>query len=535
MQREELKKLHLKIFKYFKNKATSLEGGQSSELKKYLSMQKKISLRPYKSISYDRMLVQIAKAQVILIADFHTFDQNIRTVLRILRHLVKNNEKPVLALEMVHYECQLAIDAYMGKHITELEFLESINYLNSWKFPWSHYKLLFDFAKKNKLQIRGINSFGNLKKRDDFAAKQINEIALESAGEKILVLFGELHICQDKIPDKLNKINSQLKQVIIHQNLDEVYWKLKSNFQELEITQFRDNEFCVLTSPPWVKYESMIYWYENLQDDCDYDIHEYIITNGKKLFSDDTFETLINICNELNTIFHLDLEKESIEDININDHTGIEFIEDSIANISKKSLHSLYEHLLISGHSFKLPSQNTFYCSSYSLNRLSYLSGLHIQSIALDQLHFNELKILSSRNKLEKISFFILQSMWGHFFSKVINPHRKCDLYGDLKIQAKTSTNKQLRYELEVALSLLNNKSNQIDLAPLRLIGIYRVGHYVGHILGDYMLAHMTASDSNSPEIKSLLKKAPTYLLFQEVRSLLLANVEYKNHFKRQF
>ena len=29
----------------------------------------------------------------------------------------------------------------------------------------------------------------------------------------------------------------------------------------------------------------MIYWYENLCDDPDFDIHEYIIENGKKIFA----------------------------------------------------------------------------------------------------------------------------------------------------------------------------------------------------------------------------------------------------------
>ena len=30
--------------------------------------------------------------------------------------------------------------------LTEKEFLESINYHESWKFPWHHYKQFFDYA-----------------------------------------------------------------------------------------------------------------------------------------------------------------------------------------------------------------------------------------------------------------------------------------------------------------------------------------------------------------------------------------------------
>ena len=50
------------------------------------------------------------------------------------------------------------------------------------------------------------------------------------------------------------------------------------------IVSFSQNEFCIVSAPPWVKYESMVYWYENLCDDPDFDIHEYIIENGKKIF-----------------------------------------------------------------------------------------------------------------------------------------------------------------------------------------------------------------------------------------------------------
>ena len=127
---------------------------------------------------------------------------------------------------MVNSSDQAAIESFLKGHLTEKEFLESINYKESWRFPWTHYSELFNLAKEHNLNIYGLNSEGTLEERDEHASKIIAKVIKKNNGSKFLTLFGELHIIPDKLPKKV-KINTSNKftDLIIHQNLDQIYWR----------------------------------------------------------------------------------------------------------------------------------------------------------------------------------------------------------------------------------------------------------------------------------------------------------------------
>ena len=377
MLKSGILELRKQIFNYLKNKALSYEVG-SEELDLYFSNQEKFSDRDFEVCTMDHLLSKVKDTDVTFIGDFHTFDQNIRNVLRIIRYLVENKKDCVIALEMVNAEHQLYLDAYLERHLTDLEFLDSIEYHDSWRFPWSHYKLIFELAKENNIKVIALNIEGTLKERDQFASTLLNDCFEKFPGHTVLTFYGELHLTQNKIPLEFSKFRPEMQKLIIHQNLDEVYWSLIEENQERGIVSFSDEEFCIVSAPPWIKYESMIYWYENLCDDPEFDIHEYIIENGKKIFVDDTRDNFLLICGEIMGHLNLDIDEDELEDFNLYDHTKLEFIEEKIMNLENSSLISFYQYLIEMGQSFRLASGNTFYCSSYSMNRISYLAGIHI-------------------------------------------------------------------------------------------------------------------------------------------------------------
>ncbi len=206
----------------------------------------------------------MTSSDIIYLGDFHTFDQNIRNVLRVLKVIASGEKECAIGLEMVHARHQICLDAYMSEQLTELEFLESIQYHDSWRFPWTHYKLIFELAKEHNIRMIALNTDGTLASRDAYAANiLVDNLGLAPVAQ-IVVVYGELHISGEKIPALVKSKMGDVKQTIIHQNLDEVYWNLKSDGEEEKIVRFDDDEFCINSAPPWVKYESMIYWYENL-------------------------------------------------------------------------------------------------------------------------------------------------------------------------------------------------------------------------------------------------------------------------------
>ncbi|MDH4467417.1 MAG: ChaN family lipoprotein, partial [Bacteriovoracaceae bacterium] len=334
-----------KIYNYMRRKALSYEHYYSPEIQSYQENYESYSTRPFKNSSLEDLYQAVFTSDIIYLGDFHTFDQNLKNFIRLANNCITNNVPLCFALEMLFPEHKKYVDAYFEGDITELEFLESIQYHDSWRFPWTHYKKIFDFAKKHAIPIVGLNSKGKIEKRDERAAHYIVQTKKKYPNLHVFVFFGEYHIVPNKLPNFVSKkLKSEksknykssksikIDQLIIHQNLENPYWKIVNNHKGLKqykILKFNPNEYCIISSPPWMKYESMCYWYENLMDDPDYDIHEYIIENGLKIFTGTTAENFLLLCKHLSTNFHLKIPEKDLN-FNVYDHSSLDFIENEI-------------------------------------------------------------------------------------------------------------------------------------------------------------------------------------------------------------
>lgn len=529
--KSQITKLRKKIFTNLKTRANSLEK-RTVELDEYLSEQTELSAREFQIVNIESIKQKVLSSKITYIGDFHTFDQNIRNVLRILKVITKENSGCILALEMIHSEYQIYIDAYLEHHLTDLEFLESINYHSSWRFPWTHYKLIFDLAKKEGIKVIGINTEGTLHERDQFAAGIIEKTNQDNLDSKIIVLYGELHITKNKLPKLVKDLCPDIEQVIIHQNLDEVYWKLVELGQERGMVSFSSSEYCIVSAPPWIKYESMIYWYENLCDDPDFDIHEYIIENGKKIFSDDTNETFFQLSCEIVSHLQLKIPQDEIEDFNLYDHTHLEYIEEKLEGSINKDILEFYSYLIETNRSFRLPLNNTYYCSSYSMNRISYLVGIHIFHLNIQNTKISY-DILNERSIENKFILFCFESMYAYFFSKIINPHRKCEMYHDLKTGFNQSASMYAVNQSVLRVMDLDNLSE--DLAEKDLTYTYEVALLTGHIFGEYLYQLISVKSQNPFFSKDLLHFDVSIKSFKLVKELLLQDQDYRSHNKRYF
>ncbi len=520
--------LRKQIFNTLKEKAYSYEGNLSGELIEYKRNQSLLSNRDYFQSNINELLNSVSEASVIYLGDFHTFDQNIRNVLRIVKQLIQNDQECIISLEMVAAKYQIYIDSYLDGHITDLEFLESIEYHDSWRFPWSHYKEIFELAKKSKIKVIGLNIEGKLSQRDNFAAKLIKDTLKNNNISKVLVVYGELHISNNKIP-KLVNFQNEYKQTIIHQNLDEVYWRQVENNEDIEFIKFSDDEFCINSAPPWIKYESMIYWYENLCDDPDFDIHEYIIEKGKKIFGDDTQDNFSILCKQLILACNLNVSNIDYENYNLYDHTRLDFIESSLLELDDIEEIKFYGSYIAKGFSFKLPNKNSYYCSSYSVNRLAYLSGIHIFNTYKEEQLDNIPSIFRVKSSTQIVAI-IYEYMFAYFFSKIINPHRKCSLYRDFIVnqsQSKVfSINRSILDSTRLKDIVDNNTIEDLIFSSID----------VGHVLGEYLYQLTTNQAEQSEQIKQLLHNLKfDDFSFQATKKKILENFDYKQHLKRYF
>lgn len=550
MSSSNLLELHYRVYNYIKNKALSYEGRPSRELAKYRQDQIYYANRNFLISSRKELITSICNSQVIYLGDFHTFEQSSRNIQRIIKALLKNKKKFVLALEMVAQKHQYAINAYLDNAINEHDFLEEINYHESWNFPWVHYKNIFEMAKIEGFKIIGLNTEGNLQTRDLFASKIISNHIKKDPAIPLLVLYGELHIIPNKIPQKvlIQTGSSPIRQTIIHQNLDNIYWRQRQTKQNDEVVKFSNSEFNLQTSPPWIKYESMAYWYENLCDDPDFNINEYIMESGGKILSEETGENFNFICKEI--VQNLDVNNlsiDQIEDYNLYDHTKFDYIEEMIMELKPNSIANFYKHLFSTNQLFKIPESNNYYCPNYSINRLSYIAGIHIFHLLAKQANISTFKILKTSNNVEHFLIFTLQSMFGFFCSKIINPHRKCDHYLDLikKLDRKQTSSTEKKY-IQLAIDIFDEKDGieQILSKSTRKIK-YEVAKIIGHIFAEYLFKIINNHNENiNQQIKVMAINMIRQNIFQmpltqETFTFLKRNIipdkVYKSERKRFF
>ena len=391
----------------------------------------------------------------------------------------------------------------------------------------------FDFAKENKIPILALNSEGKLSKRDDHACKILQNYHQKNTDTPVLVLFGELHIIPNKLPKQLLlSFKQQIRQTIVYQNIDEIYWNQVEDGTTHKIVKFNQNEFCIQTSPPWVKYESMVYWYENLMEDPEFDIHEYIIENGLKIFGSNTHDNFLLILNEIIKSLDLKIESDHLEDFNLYDHTSLEHIEDRIEALPLKNLKAFYQHLIEINQSFKMPGELDYYCSNYSINKISYLAGVHLFNIYLHQAGQGQLTILKARSLENKLLYFIFEHMYAYFFSKIFNPHRKCDLYIDLKerMAHKKATKKEKDLIID-CIGIIDNKVSVDQIAKRsNLNRMNDIGKIIGQFLGDYFYESITTRRIHNREQleEDFLKVKVNISNFKRLKTFFLSDLSYK-------
>lgn len=485
---EEVRQIQRSIYLSMKKRALSLEGKANAQMSRYRLAHQKLGLRSFQTVPVSELFDRIDRSRVIYLGDFHTFDQSSRTLERLLRHLLSRKGQPLaLGMEMVHEKDQLALDSFVQGLISEQEFLESINYRESWRFPWHHYRPFFELARSKKLEIIALNSEGTLSKRDDRAAELISNFAASHPGTTLLVLFGELHIVADKLPKQVEgRIGKQIGQCIIHQNLDDIYWRGGGN--DATLVRFNEKEFSLQSSPPWVKYESMLYWYENLAEDIDYDLHQSVMEGA----SEEAAENFLFYCGRINRSFNLGLNQDELEDFNLFDQNQLDVVLDRLERISSTSVLQWQKEQIKRAKAFKLIGNRDYYCPHFSVNRLAYLAGLHLQdhlrkrsgNIGIDES-------LLSRSSEKRFLGLFHSMLLAYLCGKVINPFRKCDLFQDFLEQSRVAKlNPKVRENLKTLLELFALKHEDTEgfkalLKGKKIDDLAFIAKRLAHAIGD--------------------------------------------------
>jgi hypothetical protein len=431
-------RLQKRIFRSLKSEASHLLGRPPASILKYEKENQgdfKVANARLTAITKTNLLEVVRQTDVTFIADFHTFDQAQRTALRIIRDAISPEVATAkttwyIGLELIPSQFQNALDNFQAGKITLELFHKLISYDAEWGFQWSNYEPIFAWAREHQIRIIALNrprqiyqrrEEKELLERDQWAAGIITDL-FHGAGNrpprpKMIVLYGELHIGTKHLPHQITKISRSylhhpISWVTIHQNEDRLFWKLAEQDREIktEALKLKKNVYCVFSSTPWAKLQSLVSWIEggfpnsseNEQDDL-----SIFSTYGKTIAE------------------FLDIAAPTYESVHVFTLAQADFLE----NWEKKKCFTPAELKLIRFHvthnqRIYIPRAGIAYLGSSTHNGTAELAAIHLL-----RTKNNSVNIFT----FQEDDFFrlILEATFGFFGSLILNPRRKCDLYQD--------------------------------------------------------------------------------------------------------
>lgn len=406
-----------KIVQQIKAEIHNLLGDKDHDLQAYEENFENEFRGPAQTINKAKFLKQISKANIILGADFHAFSQAQRTHLRILRELIQG-QRLILYLECFETKHQKDLDSYLQNRITEVEFLDRIRFHERWKFPWSHYKPLVDFAKKNHVPVFAINSIddgGNplsLLQRDKNAARVIAHRYVQNEFATHYVVFGELHLAKPHLPFLLKQALPETenpKVVRVFQNVDRLYFRSRTNRSSKvgNILQLASDKFCVMNFPPWMKWQSYLLALENqIELGYEEDGSEGLDFTG-------AMHRLLHI---ISADLQLSLSADSVRIL----HGDSDPLEDVLSGKLNVKEQKIVQELIRLNQSFVVPENELIVLSNTRLNQAAEMWG-----------HLIQARLSQRVDPLFEMPDNFLQLVWvnalGFFVSKVVNPDRKPD------------------------------------------------------------------------------------------------------------
>lgn len=393
--KKRLTELHEFLYKRARKEALSYPGFGSLSVRNYAkSYMESLPEKPIKTTEKE-VIDSALENKVLLFGDFHTLKKSQDGLIHLTRKIktTRPNQKITIMMEAFRSIDQSAIDQYLEEKISEEEFIESTDYYKSWGFPWENYKSILSFAKTNKIEVRGINTKNAgkdpLEKRDKFAA-QLIETSLDSdPNQLIIVLIGEYHLGDHNIL----KYFSQYQPIRLFTNIDKYYF-MGENFSAKSYLYLKPQCFCLINSPPWIKWQSYCLWEEtrNAIPECE----------SHSLEQEDDIYTEEGIDLEYQT--HILIQRL------------VDFIDIDLDTLNLSRFIINYNKNSSSVHHYFDIDSNTIDLSKLNFNYLAYVSGQYIHNINRDK----STKLLS---ETELFCYNLLNHISGSISNLILNPN----------------------------------------------------------------------------------------------------------------
>ncbi len=452
--------------------------------------------RVWKPCSEKELTTALNKARIVLGADFHAYAQSQRAHVRILRDVV-HRPRVILALEcLAHNKEDVAAEFLAGK-ISETRFLEACDWEKNWGFPWEHYRPLFELARDRGFEVKGLNlpKQGSLAARDTWTARKLSGLAKASPDSLIYVVIGEWHVAAKHLPLKLRaQFKDQI--AVLFQDVEKLYFQLAQKKREGNVDYMKSagQRFCLMVSPPWMKWQSYLMYLEHAYDQ---DLQEELAID----YTDHVASLIELLEADLKTVVH---NKARIQVYCPSSKTSLSRLKVSLPKRFAKALRYHLEHDL----SFYLPEREWLYLSRATINHASALAGQFVHASFSDR-----------RRTLWDLPQDFLPLIWieavGFFFSKWINPKRKAETLESIRLQLSARSPKDegrralllsLDHRLSEVVYVQTGRLRARRYKPRELDAYLEASRIVGSMLGERLFQKVRSRTISLRQLMSYLK-----------------------------
>jgi uncharacterized iron-regulated protein len=468
----QLESLQRTLYKKAYAEAHALSAGINRRIVKYSGEFEASLPLDFQKSSLKELTDSFKHPSIVLYGDFHTLKQSQKGLVRILRSYLdrKPDAKIVIAMEAFKARDQRKVNQYLNGELSEDEFLNAINYQQEWGFPWWNFRLVTEFAREHNMPIVAINTDNAgkdiLKKRDEFAAKILCDTIKKHPQAMVVCLIGEYHLADAHLPSALEKVMKERKTITpvtrIVTNIDHYYFKLHDGQRQkpTEYLKLKSNMFCVMNSPPWIKWQSYAIWQEMralqqesmmfIGDEDDDDIND--LYTEESLDIEHQIQGLAKHLAEFLGMKMKDSFRDHFDVYDRDEHSFAKRLKDS-GIYETKDTERILERASLDGVYYS-PDVNAVLLTDISMNNLSEVSSQYLYSCASK---FRE----SADSEEEAFYRRVLKYASGMLGSKILNPRRKCPDIKSFEDFIKHQTRKRLighaRTKREVAKSVVKH------------------------------------------------------------------------------
>jgi len=100
-------------------------------------------------------IADLKKNRIILVGEHHTDQNHHFGQLNIIQALHGAGAQVAIGLEMFRNDNQNVLDQWIAGNISEKQFEEI--YYDNWTYPWSLYRMIFEYARKEQIPMIGLN------------------------------------------------------------------------------------------------------------------------------------------------------------------------------------------------------------------------------------------------------------------------------------------------------------------------------------------------------------------------------------------